>query len=300
MNIDEIFPMASLASKAAYLQSSALAQFNPQRFACPNCGDRSAVVVDRKYVITQLRRCASCRLLFRTPTDDPADNQVFYENAYSQGFTTDLPSDAELANLKHTNFSGERDYTYYIKVLRMLGLAHCKLFDFGCSWGYGSHQLAQAGFNIMAFEIARNRAAYARDKLDVKIVASMDAAVTQNPGQFDCFFSAHVLEHLPSPNEAFASAVRLLRPGGLFVSFTPNGSAEHRAASRDWHSLWGQVHPNFIDDDFLDHSFAHSPRCVGSSPIVSAELPAGAGLVRVNGLENGELFFVARKVGDSW
>jgi len=51
-------------------------------------------------------------MLFRAPTDDPAYNQNFYDPAYSHGFTTDLPSDAVLAELKRSNFIGsEKDYT---------------------------------------------------------------------------------------------------------------------------------------------------------------------------------------------
>jgi hypothetical protein len=41
----------------------------------------------------------------------------------------------------------------------------------------------------------------------------------------------------------------LFRPGGLFVSFMPNGKEAHRAVS-----AWGEAHPQFIDDVFLDYS----------------------------------------------
>jgi hypothetical protein len=111
---------------------------------------------------------------------------------------------------------------------------------------------------------------------------------------------AHVLEHVPSPAQSFKYAKRLLKRGGVLISFTPNGSDSHRTASPDWSKLWGEVHPNFVDDVFLDTSFKRSPRAVGSSPVTNASLPAQVQLKRLNELDGPELFFAARKNGDTW
>ncbi|MBI1202921.1 MAG: methyltransferase domain-containing protein [Rhodopseudomonas sp.] len=288
--------------KASYLWRSLVAQMDAARFNCPNCGGGGNDVVDRKYGVTQLRRCQTCRLLFRTPTDDPLRNASFYENDYVQGFTTSLPDDAALAVMMERGFAGsEKDYAYYIGVLTRLGVAPgSSLFDFGCSWGYGSYQLARAGYEVAAYEVAPSRRRYARDKLAVRVVDDMGRCIAALAGTFDCFFAAHVIEHVPSPARAFDHAMRLLKPGGLFVSFTPNGSAGHRAASSDWSKLWGEVHPNFIDDVFLDYNFRSSPRVVGSSPVSEAGLPASPELARLDDLAGGELFFAARKAGEAW
>jgi 2-polyprenyl-3-methyl-5-hydroxy-6-metoxy-1,4-benzoquinol methylase len=241
-------------------------------------------------------------MLFRTPTDNPVNNIEFYEKKYVQGFTTELPSPDNLDELKRTKFVGtEKDYTYYINVLYQLGLKPgARLFDFGCSWGYGSYQLGLAGFDVTAFEVAPSRRRYAREKLKVQTVDGMDQAVTRLAGQFDCFFSAHVLEHVPTPEEVFAYAFRLLAPSGVFVSFTPNGSSACRSALSSWRKLWGEVHPNFIDDTFLNYSFRRSPRCVGSSPIANALLPTNPEMKRLDELTRSELFFAAQKRLGGW
>jgi len=265
------------------------------------------IVVDRKVVVTQLRRCSCCKLLFRTPTDDPNTNESFYENEYTQGFTTTLPSDAELAELKQSKFSGTmRDYSYYIGVLTQLGLnPGSRIFDYGCSWGYGSYQLAQAGFDVMSFEVASSRRRYAKEKLGVRMADDMDRASSEFAGQFDCFFSAHVIEHVPCPAKALDYAMKLLKIGGIFVSFTPNGSQARRSIESSrwhnrWHKEWGEVHPQFIDDIFLDTSFSRSPRAVGTSPVTGASLTEESVLTRLDNLEGGELFFAARKIGEVW
>jgi SAM-dependent methyltransferase len=240
--------------------------------------------------------------MFRTPTDDASKNIFFYEKEYTQGFTTDMPSDGELSEMKRLNFSGtEKSYSYYIDVLMQLGLGPSnKVFDYGCSWGYGSYQFAKAGFEVVSFEVAPSRARYAHEKLGVRTVEDMNEAATKYVGYFDCFFSAHVLEHVPAPSQSFNYAMQLLRPNGLFVSFMPNGSDANRAIESNWHKHWGEVHPNFIDDIFLDTSFRLSPRAIGSSPVTNASLPEQSQLRRLNKLEGTELFFVAQKSTDNW
>jgi 2-polyprenyl-3-methyl-5-hydroxy-6-metoxy-1,4-benzoquinol methylase len=282
--------------KLSYLTRSILRQFGSERFRCPNCSSENNFVVDRKWVITQLRRCEFCKLLFRTPTDHPAHNEGYYEHEYSQGFTTTLPSDDELETMILSNFAEtEKDYSYYIATLVSLGVSHGnRVFDYGCSWGYGSFQLNKAGFDVMAYEVAPSRRDYAQHRLHVTTVNRMEHALCQCARSFDCFFSAHVLEHIPSPTQCFNYAKMLLRPGGLFISFTPNGGERFRASSPDWSKLWGEVHPNFIDEVFLDHSFADMPRVFGSSPVAGARLPDRPVKLVLDSLDRYELFFAAR------
>lgn len=242
--------------------------------------------------------------MFRTPTDTLAYNTLLYDQVYHQDFTTELPNDQELAEMKRSNFvHTQKDYSGYLRALTQLGLKPgAKIFDYGCSWGYGSFQLAQAGFEVTSFEVSANRSRYAHEKLGLTIVKDMEAAVTNLALSFDCFFSAHVLEHLPSPAQSFAYAMRLLKVGGVFVSFTPNGSQRYRvAAPDDWNKLWGDVHPNFIDDVFLDRNFKLSPRALGSTPhLGNVSLPAKSELKLLDDLDRWELFFVAQKVGEAW
>ena len=241
-------------------------------------------------------------MLFRTPTDDPKDNLSFYENEYTQGFTTEVPSEAELVQFRNANFIGSpRDYSYYISTLNQLGLkSGAKIFDYGCSWGYGSYQLINAGFEVVSFEISPTRRRFARENLGIVTADDIESVATELANTFDCFFSAHVLEHVPSPSHSFGYAMRLLKTDGVFVSFTPNGSDGYRAKSSIWSKAWGEVHPTFIDVVFLDNSFRRSPRVVGSSPVNNASFPDQSELKRLDKVDRAELFFAARKVGNYW
>jgi 2-polyprenyl-3-methyl-5-hydroxy-6-metoxy-1,4-benzoquinol methylase len=148
--------------------------------------------------------------LFRTPTTSSKENASFYQEEYTQGFTTDCPSDDVLSKYLERSFvGGEKDYSNYIDILFAAGgKKGDRLFDFGCSWGYGSWQFKQRGFDVESFEISVPRANYAKSKLGVKVHSSLSDV----QGQFDIFFSSHVLEHVPSVNDAIEFGMNLLKP----------------------------------------------------------------------------------------
>ncbi len=254
-----------MKQKLKYFISSAQKSIKGNGCVCPSCGYSDSVVVSRKYLVTALRRCCACKLLYRTPTTSTEENLKFYQEDYEQGFTTDCPSDERLKEDIAQKFKrGEKDYSGYIDIICAAGgkKGH-KLFDFGCSWGYGSWQFNEYGFNVESYEISVPRASYAKEKLGVNVYRSLPDL----PGQFDIFFSSHVLEHVPSVKDAIDFGMSILKPGGLFVSFTPNGSDGFREAKFDsWNSLWGNVHPNFLDDEFYRKYFSQYSHMIASVP----------------------------------
>jgi 2-polyprenyl-3-methyl-5-hydroxy-6-metoxy-1,4-benzoquinol methylase len=232
---------------------------------CPSCGGQVSTKVDSKFFVTSLNRCLRCGLLFRIPTTTEAESEVFYQSEYSQGFTTDIPTAADLQRLVNAKFIGsKKDFTNYIGIIGAFGVEPgSKLLDYGCSWGYGSWQLQEAGYTVKAYEISRPRCQYAQDKLGIDAHSSLEAI----KGPFDLFFSAHVLEHLPCPRKVFDFSFKVLKPDGLFIAFTPNGSREFRQRNyRVWHQLWGLVHPNLLDIIYFDEQFKRSPRLFATSP----------------------------------
>lgn len=261
-----------LRNKAGYLLSSVGKRLAGGHLNYPSCGAAPAERLDQKWLVTSFCRCERCQLLYRIPTSDARENEAFYQEDYTEGYTTDLPSAAEIQELIATRFAdSEKNYAHYLAVLRALGVnPGARLFDYGCSWGYGSHQLAAAGYEVDAFEISRPRAAYARSQLGV----SMPEMEALPSASYDVFFSAHVIEHVPSPSAMIALGMRLLKPGGLFVCFCPNGSLSFRQrAPCDWHLMWGQSHPQLVDEVFLRHAFPKQPLFIHSAPLLHGAQP---------------------------
>src|SRR5579862_3756291 len=135
--------MLSLTSKLAYFLFCTRRAITGAGMDCPSCGMSGSNLVDRKYFVTALRRCTHCQLLFRSPTTSPEEQAAFYQQDYEQGFTTTLPDAHNLRSYLERDFRGtEKDYATYLRVLEALEVeSGQRLFDFGCSWGYGSWQL---------------------------------------------------------------------------------------------------------------------------------------------------------------
>jgi hypothetical protein len=219
---------------------------------CPACGEPKTKLVRRKWAVTALRECPACLLRFRTPKDDPASLERFYaDEIYKQGLTTDLPSDGELKLMMENRFAGtEISYSEKIDVLRAAGLVPgARLVDFGASWGYGSWQLQQAGFNVLTYEIGRERAHYAKEKLGCTMIKDLRPL----DGTINCFFSSHVIEHLLNPTIVFEEAEKLLAPGGIMVCYCPNGAEERQRSEglKPYDQNWGKVHPMMVTPGFM-------------------------------------------------
>ncbi|NCW27170.1 MAG: hypothetical protein EBV83_02545 [Verrucomicrobia bacterium] len=112
-----------MSRKLAYLFRTLVNVILRQNLDCPNCVQRSNEAVDRKYLFTTLRRCPSCQLLHRIPRDSADLGKTFYQAAYQQGFTTDMPDDETLKRLLANKFrGGSRDYQPYLELLAKLGI----------------------------------------------------------------------------------------------------------------------------------------------------------------------------------
>jgi cyclopropane fatty-acyl-phospholipid synthase-like methyltransferase len=120
------------------------------------------------------------------PKDCAADGEEFYQHAYSEGFTTDCPSDEALPAVMEGKFAASAEhYQRYMSVLKAAGLGGGDLLlDFGASWGYGSWQLRQAGFRVYSYEISRQRADYARNRLSCEVIDRIESL----PSRVRCFF----------------------------------------------------------------------------------------------------------------
>ena len=281
--------------KLKYFAYSSLKLLSKRGLYCPSCGYNASSIISKKYLVTSLRRCHQCKLLFRCPTSSEKENVSYYQMDYQEGFTTEMPSAEQLERIKETKFFGTpKDFSRYIKVLRALNLPQgASILDFGCSWGYGSWQFSQNGFEVKAFEISKPRALYAREKLGVNVETEIEAI----DGKFDVFFSAHVLEHVPSISNVINVGMNRLREGGYFIAFTPNGSLEYRKANRkSWQYAWGLKHPNHLDEVFYQTVFSSLHYYISSSPFNFQEINEWArdGGQRVTNRSGSELLLIAR------
>lgn len=255
-----------MRQKIKYLTRSVANFFTP--VLCPNCGDSQAVKVDQKYFFTRLFECARCNLQFRHPVDSKIFNNVFYQTDYVQndGITTDLPANEELEELIRTKFEGSnKNVGPVVQLFEALGfdLSTVKVVDYGCSWGYMTWQFNQLGIMAQGYEISQPRAEFGRKFLSLDIKTDWGELAGAN----DIVFSSHVIEHVPSIPDMIKEAKTLLKPEGLFIAESPNGSFAFRKASpRAFHEGWGLVHPNYLSEKFYQFIFKEHPFYITSTP----------------------------------
>ncbi len=106
----------------------------------------------------------------------------------------------------------------------------------------------QAGYRVYSYEISAPRSQYAEEKLGCHMISDLDSI----PERADCFFSAHVIEHLVNPIILWESALKVLKPNGIIILFMPNGDYSLEQQRGDvYHKIWGQVHPLVLSEESL-------------------------------------------------
>ena len=252
-------------NRSSYLLNSAIGTFSLKRRMCPSCGCKKSHRIASKYIVTHLQRCDRCRLLFRTPTDKNLGQESFYESDYDGGPVTNLPDADTLAEMKNNNFMSFPNSCWHrIDLLEQIGIpAGGRILDYGASWGYATYQWQQRGYQAEGFELSRRRAAFGKEHLGVSIATSPD----ELKGSFDVVYSCHVIEHIAHLSSMIELSSRVLKPGGLFVAFTPNGSDDFRQTNpSSWFKQWGHVHPLYLDKEFYLHTFANQKLFLASPP----------------------------------
>lgn len=256
--------------RVSYFLDSAIRYFSDR--TCPYCKSSSVSVIDRKYWVSRLFECNNCHLYFRHPRDKEGFNTDFYQDTYEEfDLTTNIPPPEILDEYKKNNFKNSgKDYSDRIDSMKALAPGKkIKIVDYGTSWGYASYQFRNAGFEIQSFEISKTMAGKGNELLGLDIKHRVEDLLPGN----DIFFSSHVIEHMPDIKFLTATAKNLLTKDGLFLAYSPNGSKAYREKNpATFSSLWGLVHPNFLNVDFYSTIFKDHPYIITSGPYDNPDL----------------------------
>jgi len=119
---------------------------------------------------------------------------------------------------------------------RQIDWAGLEVLDLGCAGGFMAEALAARGAKVTgidpaseAIEAAR---AHARDGgVQIAYDVGVGEALPYAAGSFDAIVCVDVLEHVSDLTQVLAEAVRVLRPGGLFLFDTINRNPLARLAT---------------------------------------------------------------------
>jgi 2-polyprenyl-3-methyl-5-hydroxy-6-metoxy-1,4-benzoquinol methylase len=96
--------------------------------------------------------------------------------------------------------------------------------DVGSGLGFFSERLVQRGARVTACDIGPGLVAQTRARAGCAAVVAdaLRLAETFGAGRFDLVVSSECIEHTPSPLDAVAGMLAVLKPGGLLSLSTPN------------------------------------------------------------------------------
>jgi SAM-dependent methyltransferase len=291
-----------ITSKFRFAKRMIRHRLEGQSRSCPYCGPSSPVrLMRRKKFIMDILVCERCRLVFRWPMDTPQEHDVHYHDEFAiDAPQIALPGPEELRTLMQSNFVGSAlDLNAKIRVLKALR-GSGRVLDFGCSWGYGTFQLRQHGYDAVGFEISKPRANYARKELASVVIDSLDELNSLPADSFDIIFSNHVLEHILPIGDALASLTRLLTNDGIAFHVLPNFTGRNARAGM-WLNWIGEDHPIAPTIEFFEGAFPRAglqPPQFGSSPFNENTTASLAGTSEnAIPVDGDELLVVARNSG---
>jgi len=192
--------------------------------ACPMCGvylvnakhllpDRLYKTSDEMFNITECRGCGLMRL---DPRPDEADMHKYYPDRYwACGATRH-----GLAGFYRRFML--RDHLQFVrKAIRALDILKARVLDLGCGAGDLLAVLRKGGHSGIGMDISHS-ALRAAAELKVPGVCGSYRQAPYADSSFDVVMMFHVLEHIPDPDVAIATASKLLRPSGRLLIQVPN------------------------------------------------------------------------------
>ena len=188
---------------------------------CPSCGQESfekhLVAKDSTYSDTNFSivKCTSCSLVFTNPRPDEASIGKYYDNP---------------EYVSHTDTNKGLLFTLYgivkkraLKQKRMLlgSLTTNKsVLDYGAGSGDFSTELAEAGWDVTAYEPDNTARSKIREKSSmIDVSPSIDTMEQETKSVIALW---HVLEHVHRLNETLTQFHRILNSNGHLVIAVPN------------------------------------------------------------------------------
>jgi len=269
---------------------------------CPVCeGQGSVAIAGAHDHITKLpgtwtfRECSRCQTLWQDPCTVREDIGKLYPENYH--FTHSEPAvgikpargfaqSAKVAILQQCyGYAGLPDGadskfgTWFGRVSGMLGpirrragrttgflraRKNGRLLDVGCGNGGFLNVMKGLGWECEGIEpdpIAAEMARRAGHKVREGSVEDLDLPESQ----YDAVSLSHVMEHFPQPRVAVARIERLLKPGGVLVSISPNPrSLIRRLYGGKWYGLMAPQHlviPSANGYRILSELVGLQPKC---------------------------------------
>ena len=197
--------------------SSAPSQERISNIECSLCGssDRSLYWDCGDYTFF---RCNNCKLIYQYPQPVQKDLSLRYDSNY---FDYEINNEKVFFNLMLKTLS-DIDFD---SLSSKFNIAESEFLDVGCATGLLPEYMKNKGWVSRGVELCEASASYGKKvrKVDIYNGTLEEAGYSDN--QFSIVHSSHLIEHLTSPSGYVEEVYRILKPGGYFITTTPNAAS---------------------------------------------------------------------------
>lgn len=211
---------------------------------CPACGGTAALihpdVPDFEYglpVEVDFHRCATCALLFQSPSPTKEQLRSWYTADYSHHSTAKSGVAGLLGKLKDIQTS-----LLVRKCAPFLGGHDAKILEIGCGTGRFLFGLEKRGYRRLTGVDQAGSLTTEKDTAIRFIAGAIEDGLALDP-PYDAIVMHSVIEHFADPAQALRICAGLLGRGGRLLVRTPNANAlSRRVFGRHWAGLHAPRH----------------------------------------------------------
>ncbi len=135
-----------------------------------------------------------------------------------------------------------------------------RLLDMGCGRGEFAKGFADCGLDVYAVDMSDGASGYF-EQLEVRCADLCKEPVPYDDASFDYVYSKSFLEHFYYPEDIVREVYRVLRPGGLVITMTPDWHSNYKGAFYEDYTHRTPFTRTSLRDIFLIHGF-EDVRCV--------------------------------------
>lgn len=232
------------------------AEFAEPVTACPVCGHTQFNFWFEKQNF-RIMTCADeehCSHIFADPQINEDALMEFYRGDGDTG-DAEQPTANDLwievllssANVRYDQVKYKKGLEAIEKAMAAEKAGKRRVLDIGCSIGHFLAVAHDAGWNTIGLELNTKAVAHARDVLGLDVRPRLLHEADLESESFDAVTLWGVIEHLKRPVEVLKQIMGVLKPGGVLLTFCPNGASlvcrilREKAATFD-----GRNHPSYF------------------------------------------------------
>lgn len=180
---------------------------------CPVCGS-STRKMKWDLGVFAFYKCSDCGLVYQHPQPVQEELADRYDDEY---FEYEIENEAVFLSLMLKSLE-DVDFKRASGFL----MDSPSFLDVGCATGILLEWMRNEGWDVRGVEICAASASYGQEKRGIDIVNSTFEKASFPAESFSVVHSSHFIEHLTRPDLYFKEAFKVLRPGGLLITSTPN------------------------------------------------------------------------------